>query len=230
MQLLIWAPLRALFFYFGRLEVKNWGALEKLPRSFLIVSNHMSYLDMFLVSHLFPFGARFFPIRYSAAPEHYYTWKRPFMWALGAYPIVRGEELEATLGKSIEILKRGGRIMMFPEGKIHRLGRRRNPRRGVSYLAAACNVPILPCFIEGFKPTHYQIGFSWKDLFLRRYRLLVVFGDSFFLREVYPEIPTNDEEYRDASEKIIDRVYELQPESNGRRREENLFVKPLLSR
>lgn len=208
-QLLIWAPLRVFFFFLGRLEVKNWGVLEKLPRSFLIVSNHASYLDMFLVSHLFPFGKRFFPIYYPASPEHYFTWKRPFMAALGAYPIYKGGTLESVLAGSARILKNGGRIMMFPEGKIHRFGPRRNPRRGASFLAARCGVPVLPCFIEGFKPAKYRIGFSWKDFLLRRYRLRVVFGAPFFIKDLVGKPPAADEEYRAASEKIIERVYNL---------------------
>ena len=213
-QLLIWLPLRILFFYFGRLKVDNREAIAKLPSSFIIISNHTSYLDIFLVSHLFPFGARFFPIRYPTAVKHYFTWKRPFVWALGAYPILKGGTLEKTLEKSVKILKDGGRIMLFPEGKIHRLGRRMNPRRGTSYLAAKCKVPILPCYIEGFRPTQYCKGFSWKELLLRRYNLHIAFGEPFLLKDAYPKIPSTDEEYRAASEKIIERVYKLNSNKN----------------
>lgn len=209
-QLLIWFPLRIFFRYFGRLTMSGRKNIEKLPaHSFIIVSNHMSYLDMFLVSHLFPFGKKFFPIYYPTWPDYYFTWKRPFMWALGAYPIFKKGELHRTLAYSLRILRRGGRLLIFPEGNIHRTGRRKKPRRGTSFLAAECSAPILPCFIENFKPAKHTLGFSWRDLFLRRYRLRVTFGDPFFIQDVYGKIPAYYDEYREASEKIIERVYML---------------------
>lgn len=206
-QLFIWLPLRIFFRYFGMLTVSGKKNIKKLSgHSFLIVSNHVSYLDMFLVSHLFPFGKKFFPIYYPTWPDYYFTWRRPFMWALGAYPIFKKGELHRTLCYSLKILRSGGRILIFPEGYIHRIGRHKKPRRGTSFLAAECNVPILPCFIENFKPSKHVLGFSWKDLFLRKYRLRVTFGSPFFIQDAYGKIPAHYDEYREASEKIIERV------------------------
>lgn len=209
-QFSIWVPLRILFFFFGRLKVKGWENLEKIPNtSFIIASNHLSFLDHFLISHLFPFSTRFFPFRYPAFPQHYYTWKQLFMWMLGAYPVVKGDDLEKTLAKSLQIIKNGGRILIYPEGKMREKGRRRNPRRGAAYIAAKTNAPILPCYIEGFDPLRCDIGFSWKDLFLRRYHLRVNFGKPFFIQEVYGRIPETMQEYREAAEKVMEQVYAL---------------------
>lgn len=209
-QLLIWLPLRLIFFFFGRLRVVGWNNIYKLPkRTFLMVSNHYSYLDTFLISHLFPFNWRYFPIRYPSDPEQYYSLKRPFMFILGAYPIFKGQGLDKSLQKSIDILEHAGRIMMFPEGKMQRVGRRINPRRGVSYLAAKCDVPILPCYIENLGGSKYNAGFSLINLFLRRYKMKVVIGKPFFLKEILEKLPSTDNEFREASQKIIDRVYGL---------------------
>lgn len=212
-QLFIWPPLRFFFYYFGMLRVKGRQNIRRISGcSFIIVSNHISYLDMFLIAHLFPFGKTFFPIYYPTWPDYYFTWKRPFMWALGAYPIFKKEELHRTLAYSLKILRSGGRILIFPEGYIHRIGRHKKPRRGASFLAAECSVPILPCFIENFKPAKHTLGFSWKDLFLRKYRLRATFGSPFFIQDVYGKVPAHYDEYREASEKIIERVYQLRSE------------------
>jgi len=208
-QLFIWIPLRILFFFFGRLKVYGWDNIHLLPKgAFIIASNHVSFLDPFLVSHVFPFGTRFFPFRYPAYPGHYYTWKQSFMWMLGSYPVFPKQGLEATLAKSLIILLHGGRILIFPESKVKRQGRMRGARRGVAYLAAKSDLPILPCFIEGFYPQRYTLGFLWKDLFLRRYHLKVAFGKPFFIQEVYSKVPDTIDEYKEAAGKVMQKVYE----------------------
>lgn len=209
-QLAIWVPLRILFFFFGRLEVRNWDVIQRLPKdAFIAVSNHMSFLDMFLICHLFPFSTGFFPFRYLVDPTHYYTWKQPFMWALGAYPVFKGEGLEIALQKSLNILEREERILLFPEEKIKRKGKQKHPRRGIAYLAAKTSLRILPCYLEGLYPIRYRMGFTWKDLFLRRYQLRVTFGKPFFIQDVYGKVPETMQEYREAAEKVMEKVYEL---------------------
>jgi len=209
-QLFIWIPLRILFFGFGRLKVSGWNNIAQLKaKPFIIASNHVSFLDPFLVSHIFPFSTRFFPFRYPAFPAHYYTWKRPFMWMLGSYPIFKGDALEEVLDKSLAILKHGDNILIFPESKIKRKGRTRSPRRGVAYLAAKAHLPILPCFISGFYPERHAIGFTWKDLFLRKYHIKVTLGEPFFVQDVYKKIPETLDEYKNAAHHIMQKVYEL---------------------
>lgn len=214
-QLFIWMPLRILFFGFGKLKVHNWEAVRHISKdSFIMVANHVSFLDPFLLSHLFPFSTRFFPFRYPTFPGHYYTWKRPFMWALGSYPVFKGRGLESTSESSLFILREGGRILLFPEGKIKRKGRRKNARRGVAYLAAKAGVPILPCYIEGFDPHKHRLGFTWQELFQGRYRLSVTFGEPFFIQDMYGKTPQTMQEYREAAEQVMKRVYELTDHEN----------------
>lgn len=209
-QLVIWIPMRILFFYFARLQVGNWEAIKKLPKGpFIMVSNHTSFIDPFLATHLFPFSLRFLPFRYPTAPLHYFTWKRPFMWFLGSYPVYRGTGLDHALAESLQILHQGDRILIFPEGKIWRRGRVRHARRGVAYLAAKSGLPILPCFSEGFYPQKYALGFTWKDLFSRRYHVRVTLGEPFFLSDVYEKPPKTLDDYKRAAQLVMQRVYSL---------------------
>ena len=132
------------------------------------------------------------------------------MWLLGAYPIIKKGNLDDTLKKTIEILRSDQRIIMFPTGKIARYGRKKNPRRGAIYLAARTGFPIFPCSVRGFQSRLYPMGFRWSDFLFRRYRLSVAFGEPFFIQEIYGTLPETDEEYREASEKAMQKVYALQ--------------------
>ncbi len=231
-QNLIWVPLRILFFFFGRLRVENWDAIKRIPdrsfaphfslavssprkarltkgAEFIIISNHISFLDPFLISQIFPFGSKYFPFRYPTAPEHYYTWKRPFIWALGAYPIREGTGLEQSLLKSLEIIGRGGRVLVFPEGRVNRDFKPKLARRGIAYLAAKTGAPILPVYLEGFSPDRYRMGFAWKELFSRKYSLKIVLGEPFFIDKIYGRVPETSDEYAQAAEKAMSFVYRL---------------------
>lgn len=209
-QGLVWLHLRIIFSLFGNLKVENLDLIRRIPnKSFIIISNHISYMDAFLVCHLFPFSPKFFPFRYPSKAQIYYSWLLPFMWLLGAYPIQKGGELGLILKKTLKILDRGGRIMIFPEGKINRTLKPGVAHRGIAYLASKIRVPILPVYIEGFEPDKYNIGFSFIKFLLRKYNLKVSFGESFFLDEVYGKIPSNNEEYAAAANKAMDLVYAL---------------------
>lgn len=209
-QLAIWVPLRMLFFACGHLKVGNWDVISRIPSGpFIIAANHISFIDPFLISHVFPFGAKFFPFRYPVYPDHYYTWKRVFMWMLGAYPMFRGHGLENASEKTLSILADGQRMLIFPEGKVKRLGRMRKARRGVAYLASISSKPIIPCYIEGFDPHKHRLGFTWKELFAGKYHLRLVLGEPFFIQDLYGKVPDTHEDYRKAAEAVMRKVYEL---------------------
>lgn len=210
-QLCMWIPLRILFFYFGRLEVKNWRILDTLKgKPFIVAANHVSWFDPFLVSHLFRFQLRFFPFRYPTAPIHYFTWKRPFIWAMGSYPVFKGQGLDKTLKESLKILRMGNNIVIFPEGKVKRQGRRRLARRGIAYLASKTKVPIVPCLIQGFEPHKYALGFLWGDFFARKYKIKVTFGEPLFVSDVFDRKIRGLDHYKQISQLIMRRVYELE--------------------
>jgi len=96
----------------------------KITHGTLIIANHQSKLDPFLISH--HVGAKrwknILPLRYPVTP--YYMKKVPlgiFIRLLGGYnigenPLERLKKLYLTK----ELLKEGNTIVIFPEGKITR--------------------------------------------------------------------------------------------------------------
>lgn len=208
-QFVLLIPLRVFLLFFLHLKILGKRNGKNLPSVFIIAANHTSYLDAFTIGSIFPTNSHFYPIRFPVMVEMYRKFKfiiKPF----GAFAIKRGLGVEISAEKALNLLRKGQRIMIYPEGKIDRGdGGAENAKRGVAYLASKANAPILPIHIKGFNPKNYMIGFSIKDLLLRKYRLTLVVGKPFFIQEVFGKIPENRDEYKLAAQKVMERVYQL---------------------
>lgn len=208
-QFIFIIPIRIFFGYFLRLEVRDKKNMVGLPSTYLVAANHISYLDSFIVGSILPMNKCFRPIRFPTMAEVYEGLKY-IIWPFGAFPIVRGLGVEVSAAKTLDLLKRKQRILIFPEGKIDRgEGCVQNARRGVAYLAGKANVLILPIHIQGFEPIRYKLGFCAKDLFLRHYNIVLSIGKPFFIKDVYGKIPKNRDEYKEAAGKVMERIYNL---------------------
>jgi 1-acyl-sn-glycerol-3-phosphate acyltransferase len=78
-------------------------------------------------------------------------WKRAIVSRLGVFPIAPHEgELDLVGVASVyHVLSRGGRVLIFPEGRYSR-GRRLRPlKKGVAHFALQAGVPIVPVALEG---------------------------------------------------------------------------------
>lgn len=208
-QLIFLIPLRVFFLRLLRLKVYGKENIKKLPSSFIVAVNHVSYVDHFLFSCVFPLSGSFYPFRFPTAVEIYRV-LRFIIRPLGAFPIQRGLGVEVSAAKALRLLQKGQRIVIYPEGKIDRGdGSAENAQRGVAYLASKTGAPILPIYMHGFDAKNYMLGFSIKKLFLRKYRLALAVGEPFFIQEVFGKIPENREEYKQAAQKVMERVYSL---------------------
>jgi 1-acyl-sn-glycerol-3-phosphate acyltransferase len=79
------------------------------------------------------------------------AWKRAVVRRLGVFAIAPHEgELDLTgLASVYHVLSRGGRVLIFPEGRYSR-GRRLRPlKTGVAHFALQAGVPIVPVAIDG---------------------------------------------------------------------------------
>lgn len=110
----------------------------------VIVANHDSFIDGFVV-------AAAFPDRRLTFLSSSYLFDLPvygsFLRAMGALPVQRQRSNLGSLKTAIEVLKRGGTMAVFPEGGLARneiLG-------GAAYLALKANATLLPLHITGTK-------------------------------------------------------------------------------
>ena len=172
--IVLWFPVRLIFHFFLHYKVESKEDLSSLKGPLIIASNHTSFLDPFLIGAAFPIFSQIYPIRYATWYRYYYIFW-PFINLFGAFPVRKKIGLEKTLRRGIRILEKGGVVGIFPEGKRRHLGRPRKPRRGVAFLAAKTNSPILPILIEG------TIGLSVKEFLFRRRFVTIKIGEKFFL-------------------------------------------------
>ena len=97
--------------------------------------------------------------------------------ALGAFPLGRNQLSRQALKQTLDTIKKGKVLVIFPEGGRSDHGRMRKAMPGAVVLAIKLKAPILPIAISDT-----QRITSYKDL-LRRPRIKVIVGEAF-----YPEV------------------------------------------
>lgn len=126
----------------------KYRGLENVPGSggFIIAANHQTYMDPFWIG---------FPI---SRPIRFLAWNKVFEWPvvgklaglLGAWPLeVEGSDPTA-IRRSIQWLKSGGGVVIFPEGgRGMPDGEMIRFKPGAVRMAIEAGVPILPVTIRG---------------------------------------------------------------------------------
>ena len=120
---------------------------EHLPRRgpLLLAANHRSFLDPFVIGALVHR-----PVHFVAKRELFARrWQAWLLSRLGAFPIDRGASDEEAMATARAILRRGGCVLIFPEGTRVRRGPLREPHRGVGRLALETGAPVAPIAVIG---------------------------------------------------------------------------------
>lgn len=146
-----------------RHKVEIGPSPAELRRPLILASNHVSRLDPFLLV-LLPLSIvlRIAPIYFLTSEAEYRVWwQRPFLKLMGSYPVKRvAWSVDDYLGSTIEKLRRGKSVMIFPEGRIRRPGREASAKPGVVILAKTSGAAILPLRIEwlGSRSVNLTLG------------------------------------------------------------------------
>lgn len=126
----------------------RYRGLENIPLAggLIIAANHQTYIDPFWVG---------LPVR---RPMRFLAWDEAFDWPVvgklmqlfGAWPLqVEGSDPTA-IRRSLQWLKDGGAVVIFPEGaRCEPSGELLRFKNGAVRLALEANVPILPVTIRG---------------------------------------------------------------------------------
>lgn len=114
---------------------------KKLDRSkrYVYVANHASYLDVFVMWAVLDFNQRIngAPTKVMTGPGVYFTFLRPLVWLLGAYPSkkLNHPNVHAGVDGSLHYIQSGYNICIFPEGK-RSLRNEKRAFNGVSQILA----------------------------------------------------------------------------------------------
>jgi acyl-[acyl-carrier-protein]-phospholipid O-acyltransferase/long-chain-fatty-acid--[acyl-carrier-protein] ligase len=122
---------------------------ERIPArgGALLVSNHVSFIDAFLL-----LASTDRPVRFLADEAYYnHPLLRPFMRSLGAIPISSssGPKLILQAMRAAgDAIDRGELVCIFPEGQITRIGMMLPFQRGFERIVKGRDVPIVPIFLD----------------------------------------------------------------------------------
>jgi 1-acyl-sn-glycerol-3-phosphate acyltransferase len=125
--------------------------LENLPPresgGMVIAMNHIHWLDIFAVGVLLPFDYRLTWLGKSELFQNpLASW---YFRNMQVVPVQRGKRDLAALQTSIELLKDGAVMLIFPEGHRSKTGMLQQGRNGAIRIAARSGVPIVPAAIIG---------------------------------------------------------------------------------
>ncbi len=191
------------FFYiifriFLRLKIEGEDLRGK-KGPLIVISNHASWIDPFLIGSSFPFASCLFPVRYAVFPLYYYSFL-PFMLLTGSFPAKSGISLKSSLRHASKTLDAGGVVGIFPEGRRVSPGEKiRKGKCGAVFLHYAKGAPILPVRIKGNE------GMTVKDFLLRRRRVTVKIGKAIHL----PRSAKTKADLNVFSENLVRHIYSM---------------------
>lgn len=135
------------FRFFFRLLGWQVNGLENLPDGggFIIAGNHISFWDPIVVWASLERKVHFM------AKAELFRWPlvRAVIRLAGAFPVRRGESDRRAVRKALDLLERGGILVVFVPGTRVRKGQRPSPKPGVAMLATRARVPVVPVALTG---------------------------------------------------------------------------------
>lgn len=121
----------------GRRNIPTTGGV-------MLVSNHLSYLDVFLLG----FGVER-PLNYVARSTLFVPVLGPFIRSLGGFPIQREGMGASGMKETLKRLRAGGIVTLFPEGTRSPNGELAPLKPGIALLVSRAGVPVVPAGIAG---------------------------------------------------------------------------------
>ncbi len=214
LQRLVILPARLLLRLCLGYRVIGQENYKNLKPPFIIIANHISAGDPFLITPAFPVFSKILPIYFVAKRELFEKEgiKKSAVSALGGFKVERGIGLGKTLQYPLKILKIWRRVVtIFPTGMREKRGRPRKARRGAAYLALNTRVPILPVAIRNAKGIKFDPKGFIKGMLTRKLKrrgLTILIGKPFYLPKEF-KCPRDLDKARDITEKVLSNIRKL---------------------
>jgi len=217
LQRIIWVPIRILLTVFCSLEIKGIENLKGIRSNVIIASNHASELDPVIIAGCLPFFSRHLPLFFTSREKEFYKnmgWKKiiyggTFFKMWGAHQAYVGlKNYEQALRNQLKIIQGGKTVSIFPSGKRVLKGETIKAKGGVSYLARATQLPIMPILIQGAG------RITTREFFLRKRKITVIFGEPIYAKDIFKNsepIIMNDirNDYETASDVVMEKIAQL---------------------
>ena len=152
---LIGVPLLRLCFQF---QVEGRENIPKGPGNYIVIANHLNWLDEFTLLLLFPVEPR---LHFLADPTLLVT--RKVQWWLvrttgGYVPVVRDRHSDKALFHHVDhALEVGGAVAIFPEANYGpKEGDLLPFKKGFAHFALKAGVPVVPVALSGTKDLWFR--------------------------------------------------------------------------
>lgn len=159
--------------WFFEIKIVGLENIKNLKGHLIIIAPHKSYADHPAMLLALIENSDLFPIRALAKPSLFSKpWLGNFLRRAGAIP--KDKVLTA-----IKILKEGGVVGIYPEGKLRPEPGIHKFEKGVAFLARKTGAKILPvalCGLENF--TIRKTLFTLNNFFRKR-KIVIAFGEPF---------------------------------------------------
>jgi len=120
---------------------------EHLPRDggVLLLSNHVSYIDSFIVYMCCPRR----PVRFVVLEK--YTQMKAIGWFLNLFdPIpINPKRARQAIDRTVEALRNGDVVCLFPEGGLTRMGVIQEFKKGFELIVKRAECPVVPVYMDG---------------------------------------------------------------------------------
>lgn len=176
------------------------NGVDNVPSSgpFLLLSNHQSVLDPFIIQALCPR-----PLHTMAKSTQFAApIIGPLMPRVLVFPVRRFQTDPQSVRFVLKRLRQGQGVAIYIEGERTWDGRLQRPRRGTVRLALKAGVPIVPCTINGT----YDLWPRW-DRHIQRGPIQVNYGEPIRLPQVDSRTE-RDAIVDDAAERIMSAIAE----------------------
>lgn len=149
------ALVRSWFALALRTEVRGAGH-QRIPSGVVYACNHVSWWDPPLLGAFIDRQVSFLAKR-----ELFKGPLGSFLRTFGVVPIHRGRYDADAFDATMEILRAGGNVAIFPEGTRKPLGRPGPMKRGLGILSLSTGAPWLPCYVRGTTRPWAAISGEW---------------------------------------------------------------------
>ena len=124
---------------------KYYISIEKCPGGAIIAANHASFFDPIFLGISWHEELHFLA-RDSLFRNFIFSW---LISKLNSHPIARDKMNLSFIKEISKLIKKGNKIVMFPEGQRSDDGNIKLAKSGIGMLAMHVNCPVIPVYIHG---------------------------------------------------------------------------------
>ena len=141
---------RIIFSSMYRVRVRGLEHIQNAGGGVMVISNHQSLIDGLLLAVYLPGMYSFVVNRFMAGR----WWARLFLCLVDTH--VTDTNSPMAIKRLVEIVKQGGRLVVFPEGRITTTGAMMKTYDGPGLIADKGRATVIPARIEGAHMTHFS--------------------------------------------------------------------------